>query len=159
MIEQLKSQIIKANDAYRIGKPIISDAKYDQLVEELQSLSPNDELLSKVGHVITDESRKSKLPIEMASMNKIKSIEDINDWCRLKGISKSEYVFHLAAAVGVFNIVRKPLDSLLINIRGTENVLELANNYRIPVLVTSSSEVYGKNSKDSLIYLWKRLWV
>ena len=65
-------------------------------------------------------------------------------------ISKSEYVFHLAAAVGVFNIVRKPLDSLLINIRGTENVLELANKYRIPVLVTSSSEVYGKNSKDSL---------
>ena len=65
-------------------------------------------------------------------------------------ISKSEYVFHLAAAVGVFNIVRKPLDSLLVNIRGTENVLELANKYRIPVLVTSSSEVYGKNSKDSL---------
>ena len=92
MIEQLKEQIIKANDAYRLGKPIISDAKYDQLVEELALLSPNDELLTKVGHVVADESRKSKLPIEMASMNKIKSMEDIEDWCRLKGISKSEYV-------------------------------------------------------------------
>ncbi len=92
MIEQLKRQIIEANEAYRVGKPIISDSKYDQLVEELTILSPNDELLSKVGHIVADESRKSKLPIEMASMNKIKSMEDIDDWCRLKGISKSEYV-------------------------------------------------------------------
>ena len=92
MIEQLKEQIIKANDAYRLGNPIISDKEYDLLVEELSMLSPNDELLSKVGHIISDESRKAKLPIEMASMNKIKSMDDINDWCRLKGISKNEVV-------------------------------------------------------------------
>lgn len=92
MIEQLKQQIVKANEAYRAGKPIISDAKYDQLVEELSLLSPDDELLNKVGHVVVDETRKSRLPIEMASMNKIKSMDDINDWCRLKGISKNEEV-------------------------------------------------------------------
>ena len=92
MIEQLKEQIIKANGAYRSGKSIISDSKYDQLVEELSMLSPNDELLTKVGHVVVDETRKSKLPIEMASMNKIKSMNDVYDWCRLKGISKSEWV-------------------------------------------------------------------
>ena len=92
MIEQLKEQIIKANDAYRLGQPIISDSEYDQLVEELSLLSPNDELLSKVGHIVADETRKSKLPIEMASMNKIKSMNDVDDWSRLKGISKSEYV-------------------------------------------------------------------
>jgi NAD-dependent DNA ligase len=92
MIEQLKEQIVKANEAYRAGKPIISDAKYDQLVEELSLLSPDDELLNKVGHVVVDETRKSRLPIEMASMNKIKSMDDINDWCRLKGISKNEVV-------------------------------------------------------------------
>ena len=92
MIEQLKEQIIKANGAYRSGKSIISDSKYDQLIEELSMLSPNDELLTKVGHVVVDESRKSKLPIEMASMNKIKSMNDVDDWCRLKGISKSEWV-------------------------------------------------------------------
>ena len=92
MIDQLKEQIIKANEAYRLGKPIISDIKYDQLVEELSMLSPDDELLTKVGHTPQDETRKSKLPIEMASMNKIKSMEDIDDWCRLKGISKSEFV-------------------------------------------------------------------
>jgi UDP-glucose 4-epimerase len=56
----------------------------------------------------------------------------------------------LAAAVGVFNIVNNPLASLLTNIRGTENVLEAAAQRNIPVFVTSSSEVYGKNISDSL---------
>ena len=61
-----------------------------------------------------------------------------------------DYVFHLAAAVGVFNIVNNPLESLLTNIRGTENVLEAAYTTTTPVFVTSSSEVYGKNVSDSL---------
>jgi DNA ligase (NAD+) len=92
MINELKSKIIKANEAYRLGKPIISDSTYDQLIDKLADLSPDDELLTKVGHVTQDDSRKSRLPIGMASMNKLKSLEDINDWCRLKGISKSEVV-------------------------------------------------------------------
>ena len=61
-----------------------------------------------------------------------------------------DYVFHLAAAVGVFNIVKNPLDSLLTNIRGTENVLEAAHATKTPVFLTSSSEVYGKNISNSL---------
>lgn len=65
-------------------------------------------------------------------------------------ISEVDYVFHLAAAVGVFNIVNNPLKSLLTNIRGTENVLEVSSSANIPVFLTSSSEVYGKNAADSL---------
>jgi UDP-glucose 4-epimerase len=65
-------------------------------------------------------------------------------------VSSVDYVFHLAAAVGVFNIVKKPLASLLTNIRGTENVLSAASEKKIPVFLTSSSEVYGKNISDSL---------
>ena len=65
-------------------------------------------------------------------------------------VKETEYIFHLAAAVGVFNIVNHPLDSLMTNIRGTENVLESAHKYSRPVFVTSSSEVYGKNVSDSL---------
>jgi UDP-glucose 4-epimerase len=65
-------------------------------------------------------------------------------------IANVDYVFHLAAAVGVFNIVNRPLASLLTNIRGTENVLEASYATKIPVFLTSSSEVYGKNVSDSL---------
>jgi UDP-glucose 4-epimerase len=65
-------------------------------------------------------------------------------------ILEADYVFHLAAAVGVFNIVNNPLASLLTNIQGTENVLYAANSTNTPVFLTSSSEVYGKNTADSL---------
>jgi UDP-glucose 4-epimerase len=65
-------------------------------------------------------------------------------------VDEADYVFHLAAAVGVFNIVNNPLASLLTNIRGTENVLEAAYATKTPVFLTSSSEVYGKNISDSL---------
>jgi len=65
-------------------------------------------------------------------------------------IEDADYIFHLAAAVGVFNIVKNPLASLLTNIRGTENVLEAAFETKTPVFLTSSSEVYGKNISDSL---------
>ena len=65
-------------------------------------------------------------------------------------IKAADYVFHLAAAVGVFNIVNNPLASLLTNIRGTEIVLEAALESKTPVFLTSSSEVYGKNMSYSL---------
>lgn len=65
-------------------------------------------------------------------------------------ISSSDYVVHLAAALGVLNIINNPLQSLKINIQGTENVLELANKFRKPVIIASTSEIYGKNDKVPL---------
>ena len=67
-----------------------------------------------------------------------------------KAMIEIDHVFHLAAAVGVFNIVNSPLESLMTNIRGTEIVLEAALAAKLPVFFTSSSEVYGKNISDSL---------
>ncbi len=60
-------------------------------------------------------------------------------------VAKSDVVFHLAAAVGVRLIVERPLESLVTNIRGSEVVLEKAHKYGKKVLVTSTSEVYGKS--------------
>jgi len=67
-----------------------------------------------------------------------------------KCVLESDYVVHLAAALGVLNIVNKPLQSLKINIQGTENVLEFADRFKKPVLIASTSEVYGKNDKVPL---------
>jgi NAD-dependent DNA ligase len=92
MINEIIKQITEANEAYRIGKPVISDLQYDILIDQLEKINPTHELLTKVGHKINDESRKTRLPIEMASMNKLKSMEDIDDWCRLKGIPRSEFI-------------------------------------------------------------------
>jgi UDP-glucose 4-epimerase len=67
-----------------------------------------------------------------------------------KLIAECDYVVHLAAALGVFNIVNKPLESLKTNLQGTETVLEAAAKYRKPVLIASTSEIYGKNEKVPL---------
>ena len=65
-------------------------------------------------------------------------------------VSRVDAVFHLAAAVGVNLIVEKPLESLMTNIRGTETVIEMAHKYDKRLLVMSTSEIYGKNTSDSL---------
>lgn len=59
-------------------------------------------------------------------------------------IEQADVVFHLAAAVGVRLIVEEPVRTIATNIQATELVLEIAARGRKPVLLTSTSEVYGK---------------
>lgn len=62
-----------------------------------------------------------------------------------KLVADADRVYHLAAAVGVRNVVENPLRSLEINLRGTENVLKAAAESEVPTFIASSSEVYGKS--------------
>ena len=64
-----------------------------------------------------------------------------------KLVKKVHQIYHLAAAVGVKTVIDKPLESFLLNIKGTEIVLDAAAKYKIPVLIASTSEIYGKNNK------------
>lgn len=61
-------------------------------------------------------------------------------------VAGCDRVFHLAAAVGVAHIVANPLGSILVNSRGTENVLAACADHQRKVLITSSSEVYGRTA-------------
>ena len=65
-------------------------------------------------------------------------------------MSKVTVCFHLAAALGVKNIVEHPLDSLETNIKGSEMVLNAATKHHVRTLLASSSEVYGKNPNQPL---------
>jgi UDP-glucose 4-epimerase len=70
---------------------------------------------------------------------------DVLDSALVHGlVAECDRVFHLAAAVGVKYVLEHPLRSLLTNIRGTELVLEAAHAHQRKVILTSSSEVYGK---------------
>jgi UDP-glucose 4-epimerase len=62
-------------------------------------------------------------------------------------VDRADYVYHLAAAVGVKLIVESPVRTIETNVRGTEIVLEIANKKKKPVLIASTSEVYGKSTK------------
>ncbi len=63
-------------------------------------------------------------------------------------IKKADTVFHLAAVVGVQKIIEVPVDAIEINVLGSHNVLTLAAHYNKLCLITSTSEVYGKSSKQ-----------
>lgn len=86
MIENLVERIKQANDLYRIGTPIMTDLEWDELVEQLYELDPYNSVLDDIGFKVKDESRKVDLPIIMASMNKIKGTEELENWARLRGI-------------------------------------------------------------------------
>lgn len=63
-------------------------------------------------------------------------------------VDACDVVCHLAAAVGVKLIVESPVHTIETNIKGTEAVLECANRHKKKVLLTSTSEVYGKSTKS-----------
>lgn len=62
-------------------------------------------------------------------------------------IARSEAVFHLAAAVGVRLIIERPVETIETNILGTEIIYKLVNKHRKKVVITSTSEIYGKNNE------------
>ncbi len=62
-------------------------------------------------------------------------------------VDEADVVFHLAATVGVFNIIESPVDTIVNNIGGTEAILKAAAKKKKKVIVASTSEVYGKSDK------------
>ena len=64
-------------------------------------------------------------------------------------VSQSETIYHLAAAVGVELVVKSPIHVLETNLHETEVLLEAAAPHRVPLLVASTSEVYGKSEKPA----------
>ena len=74
----------------------------------------------------------------------------LNEFLVDKLAERCDAIFHLAAAVGVELIVNHPLESLTTNIKGSEIVLDMAHRYHKKVLITSTSEIYGKNTQGPL---------
>lgn len=63
-------------------------------------------------------------------------------------VSNCDFIFHLAAAVGVELVVHDPVRTILTNVQGTERVLTLAAERGKRFILASTSEVYGKSAKD-----------
>lgn len=97
--------------------------------------------------VVDDLSTGSMVNIEHLKGNSCFSYvldSVMNRSLMLELVDRADVVFHLAAAVGVKLIVEQPVRTIETNIKATEIVLELCSRKGKPVLVTSTSEVYGK---------------
>jgi UDP-glucose 4-epimerase len=65
-------------------------------------------------------------------------------------IFKVDHIYHLAAAVGVKTIMDHPVETLDINVKGTETVLRLANRFKKKTFIASTSEIYGNHLDHTL---------
>jgi UDP-glucose 4-epimerase len=65
-------------------------------------------------------------------------------------IEQTDLVLHMAAALGVANIMNSPIESISTNITGSEVVLLAATKFKKRIVIASTSEIYGKNPKQPL---------
>jgi len=106
--------------------------------------------LENIKHLIESDHHGPRLFFSLDSI--------LNHEKMLELVGICDRVYHLAAAVGVLYVLEHPFESIRTNIQGTEKVLELCNKFRKRVLITSSSEVYGKHlhaplvETDNIIY-------
>lgn len=101
---------------------------------------------------IIDNLSTGKLSNLQKVLNKVNFVQaDIqNEVVVNELIEKSDLVIHLAAAVGVKNIVDSPIKSLKSNYNGSEIILNSAAKHKKRILIASTSEIYGKNPRQPL---------
>jgi UDP-glucose 4-epimerase len=113
------------------------------------------------GHEVTilDNLVTSLRPVNSDSSTSINFVEGsiLDERLVARLVCDTDQVVHLAAAVGVANIVSSPLRGLQTNVLGSEIVIRNSSTYSKPILLTSSSEVYGKNESSSLNELSDRI--
>jgi UDP-glucose 4-epimerase len=88
--------------------------------------------LDNIQHLLSE----TKFHLTVGTILNEKTVEPLVQAC--------DRIYHLAAAVGVRLIIERPVDTIETNILGTEIILRLANKYKKKILITSTSEVYGK---------------
>ena len=108
--------------------------------------------MSNEGVTVIDNFTTGSLDNLASIKSKIKIIEgDIRDEKLMNDlVSKVDLVFHMAAALGVDNILNSTLDSMSVNITGSDVVLKAAAEYDKRIVIASTSEIYGKNQNQPL---------
>ena len=84
-IDELSQQILKHRRLYYVGSPVVSDASYDELEQELAHLAPDHKLLMRVGSTPTSDMVQHDPRTPMLSLDKIHGIDELVEWCSDKG--------------------------------------------------------------------------
>ena len=122
------------------GAGFIGSHLCDALVAEAKEVTILDNLSSG--------SKKNIAHLE----GKIKVVQgDIRDQKLVESlVAESDLILHMAAALGVDNILENPIESISTNFYGSEIVLNAATKYDKRIVIASTSEIYGKNPKQPL---------
>lgn len=119
------------------GSGFIGSHLIDRLVGYGSSVTVIDDLSTGVLQNIKCHVDNGDVRFIHSTVSALKKLED--------SVGDCDYVVHLAAAVGVELVVRSPIQTMQTNLRETEVILEAAAKRGVPVLMASTSEVYGKS--------------
>ena len=111
--------------------------------------------LYSLGHKVTvvdncSTGKITNIPKKILRKIILKKSNILNEKIIKNEIKKNDIIFHLAAAVGVKNILTNKLRSMETNISGTEKIFKYCNKFKKKMFYASSSEVYGKAQKKAL---------
>jgi UDP-glucose 4-epimerase len=121
------------------GAGFIGSHLAERLAERGDSISVLDDLSTGNLENIAPLVDEGRLDFNFGSVQDRETVEKL--------VSEADLVVHLAAALGVKLILEKPVECIETNVSGTQVVLEAAARKRTPVLIASTSEVYGKSNR------------
>ena len=119
-IQFLADKIRSYNTAYRIGRPVITDAQYDALVETLREEDPGNPWFQYIEPAPVSGNRKRRLPIPMKSLNKVKSIDDLQSWVQSVGLASEDFIVITPKFDGV-SLLRDETTGVVYSRGGAEN--------------------------------------
>lgn len=122
------------------GAGFIGSHLVERLLADGQQVTVIDDVSTGRWENLSDAKSNPNLTVIESKVSALKDLEKVLAGC--------QQVFHLAAAVGVELVVRSPIYTIETNLRETEAILAAASKTNSPVLITSTSEVYGKSSKE-----------
>jgi len=120
------------------GAGFVGSHLADDLIERGHAVHLLDDLSTGRRANIDHLSNHPEVTFTRGSIDRIELLTDL--------METTDVVFHLAAAVGVFLIVDRPVETIETNITGTRTVLKAAEDTENRLLLASSSEVYGKST-------------
>ena len=127
-----KSSVVVTGGAGFIGSHLVerllADGKHVVVIDDLST-----------GNLANLDAARRNPDCEFRQA-KVSACPQLDRW-----VAGAESVYHLAAAVGVELVVKSPIRTIETNLRETEVILEAASKNGVPVLLTSTSEVYGKS--------------
>lgn len=133
---QLKTQILVTGGAGFIGSHLV-----ERLLREGNAVTVIDDCSTGSLENLRTVVSNPDLCLVRAKVSECDSLDAI--------VGKSNFIFHLAAAVGVELVVHSPIRTIQTNLHETEAILKTAGERSVPVLLTSTSEVYGKSQKPA----------
>lgn len=129
------------------GAGFIGSHLCDEVVKQGNDVTILDNLSTGTNENISHV--KDKISVQYGDIRDKRLVENL--------IADSELVLHMAAAVGVNTILNNPVESILTNVLGSEVVLNAAVNLNKRIVISSTSEIYGKNPNQPLSELDDRV--